>query len=288
MTRTRPAERPTAPEDLEIPPYVTTWLGHRDRSVLAHGFTQNELKTTWWTDAIRSEGLAPGKDVAITLPPTMDGPSKLTRSALFDMAKRLDAHDDDDQWLVFLWHVLAWGSGRSRRNNRARIRAFADPANRGDRVLLLRQAAEHARGGDTRSAYSTLIRPGGGTIPAFGPAFFTKFLYFAAGDGPCGEAAPAEGRRCLIFDARVARNLHAAGWTTLPHRRSSFSANWYTDTYVSYCDLLHRWAVQQSELLGAPVAPDEFERALFTGRSAHPDEIGQPEIYPGGDGRGVR
>lgn len=274
MTRTRTMGRPTAPDDLEVPQYVTTWLGRRDRSVLAHGFTESELGPTWWADAVRSEGLALDVSFAITLPSTMDGVPRLTRHTLFEMADRLDASGDDGKWLAFLWHVLSWGSGRSRRNNRKRVHAFADPASRQERVSLLRHAAQHARRGDTRSAYSELIRRGGGKIPALGPAFFTKFLYFVTGDVHGEGAAPREDRRCLILDARVARSLHAAGWTTLPHRGQNFSATWYTETYVSYCDLLHRWANQQSEAIGTVVASDELERALFAGRAALQDEIG--------------
>lgn len=276
MTRSRTASRSTAPDHVEIPRYVTTWLGHRDRSVLAHGFTADELRPTWWADTVSSEGLATEGSFAIALASTVDGVPMLTRQALFEMAGRLDT-SDDSAWLEFLWHVLSWGSGRSRRNNRKRIRSFADPAWRADRVAFLRLAAQHARDGDARAAYSGLIQRGGGKIPALGPAFFTKFLYFATANVTGEQASPADGRRCLILDARVARNLHAAGWTTLPHRGQNFSANWYTETYVSYCDLLHRWATQQTQALGTVIAPDELERALFAGREARPHEIGVPE-----------
>lgn len=274
MARTRTVTLPTPPNDVEIPQYVTAWLGHRDRTVLAHGFTEHELRPTWWANTVRSEGLAPDENFAITLPPAPDGVPRLTRRALFTMAGRLDPSGADGEWLAFLWHVLSWGSGRSRRNNRKRIHAFADPASRRDRVSLLRLAAQHARNGDARSAYSALIRRGGGMIPGLGPGFFTKFLYFATGGVPGGSTRFDDGSRCLILDARVARNLHGAGWTTLPHRGQNFSANWHTDTYVSYCDLLHRWAAQQTQTMGAVVAPDEIERALFAGRDPRPHEIG--------------
>jgi hypothetical protein len=272
MTRTHRAGRPTAPNDLKMPQYVTTWLGRRDRSVIAHGFTEAELKPTWWTNTLRSAGLAPGETFTVAAPSTVDDVPKLTRGTLFDMAGGLDADSDDPEWLAFLWHVLAWGSGWSRRNNRDRIHAFVDPESRKERVSLLRDAAKYARSGDPRGAYSVLIRRGGGKIPALGPAFFTKFLYFVSENVSADEGS-SDGRRCLIFDARVARSLHAAGWTTL-HRGQNFSANWYTDTYVSYCDLLHRWATERTEDWGTVVAPDELERAIFAGRAALPSEAG--------------
>ena len=278
MTRTHRTARPTAPDDLRMPPYVTTWLGRRDRSVLAHGFTEGELKPTWWTGALHSAGLA-DEGFTITVPSTADSVPKLTRGTLFDMATRLDVDSDGPEWLAFLWHVLAWGSGWSRRNNRERIHAFTDPEFRRERVSLLRDATKHARNGDPRGAYSALIRRGGGRIPGFGPAFFTKFLYFVS-ENVSAQEGSADRRRCLIFDARVARHLHAAGWMTLPHRGQDFSANWYTDTYVSYCDLVHRWAAERTEGWGHVVAPDEIERALFAGRAALHREVGSSTESP--------
>ena len=99
-------------------------------------------------------------------------------------------------------------------------------------------------------------------IPALGPAFFTKFLYFA---GKGRGTTP-----CLILDARVASSLYEAGWTDLPHsaRKNgySFSYNWYTDTYVSYCELLQGWA----DAHGSKTRSDEIERALFAGPKETP------------------
>jgi hypothetical protein len=122
--------------------------------------------------------------------------------------------------------VLVWGSGTSRRQNTRRLEAFADIASRGERISLLREAAGAAVDGDPHRAYGLLIRRGGGVIPALGPSYFTKFLYFAG--------AGAVAHRCAILDARVAQSLHGAGRSDLPDGW----ANWYTDTYASYCDVL--------------------------------------------------
>ena len=128
-------------------------------------------------------------------------------------------------------------------------------------MALLRDAASFARDGDVEAAYRTLIREGGGQIRGFGPAFFTKFLYFTS-EG-------AGGTQCLILDARVAGRLAEAGWSSLPwSKRSGYSYNWYTATYVSYCDLLARWAQEESGSLGHEVWPDEIERTLFEGDAA--------------------
>ena len=120
-----------------------------------------------------------------------------------------------------------------------------------DTVALPRQAIM-ASTTDPRAAYSSLIRPGRGVIDGLGPSFFTKLLYFAGG----GELK----HPCLILDANVARSLHDLGWTSLPR----VWANWYTDTYVSYCELLHRWAGELPSRKSGPVAADEIEYSLFT------------------------
>lgn len=172
------------------------------------------------------------------------------------MAAMLDEGASDDAHLDLLWHVLAWGSGTARRNNRQRIESFRDPELRRQRVDVLRRATRAAREGDAAAAYGLLIRRGGGVIPGLGPAFFTKYLYFI------GAGAPDH--RCMILDARVATSLHQAGWMTMP----AGSYNWYSRTYVAYCDLLARWAGDATERLGRQVPPDQFERALFAGRPA--------------------
>lgn len=106
-----------------------------------------------------------------------------------------------------------------------------------------RAAARTART-DPAAAY-TLIYPGGGTLVAsLGPAFLTKFLYFA-GHG-------AAGHPCQILDSRVASALAKAGWASLgPH------GGWPPATYQRYCDLLARWGGQLQ------VRPDILERWLF-------------------------
>ncbi|MBZ2195414.1 hypothetical protein KCQ71_04575 [Ruania sp. N2-46] len=193
-----------------------------------------------------------GDYTIILTPQEPDGVARLTRSDLFRLAQPLaNDPEDDAPYLTLLWHVLSWGSGTSRRNNLDRINAFVKGDARGRNVRLLRDATRAARSGNPREAYGTLIRRGGGMIPSLGPAFFTKYLYFAG----AGTVA----NRCLILDARVATSLHEAGWSTIP--RGSY--NWYTDMYAEYVDLLHRWAETITKS-GIPTQADEIERALFT------------------------
>lgn len=208
----------------------------------ADGFSAKTLGPQWWKQ----------RGVEIQFPTKNEKEQVLTRGDLFRQADRVG---DDEAMLQFLWHVLAWGSGTSRRNNSRRFSSCQQPEN----VALLRKAFEAARASQVEEAYSTLIKPGGGMIPWLGPAFFSKFLYFANGHRDTGD----ENARCLILDARVARSLDLAGWSMAPTYRSgtgNFSYNWYTDTYVSYCQLLEGWTAKVDNSTA-----DMFERALFQG-----------------------
>ena len=208
----------------------------------ADGFSAKTLGPQWWKE----------RGVNIQLPTKNEDRQVLTRGDLFRQADRVG---DDEALLQFLWHVLAWGSGTSRRNNAQRFSSCQQP----ESVALLRKAFEAARASQVEEAYSTLIRQGGGMIPWLGPAFFSKFLYFANGHRETGD----ENACCLILDARVARSLYLAGWSIAPTYRSetrNFSYNWYTETYVSYCQLLERWTTKVDRSTA-----DMFERALFHG-----------------------
>lgn len=247
---------PLPPTDLALPAYVGESIGRREQSVVEQGFTEAELRLSWWNAELARVGLG---SESVTVDPNNTGAKRLTRGALFHLAKCLSDSADDADILRFLWHVLIWGSGTSRRNNRERIVSFTTADSAASNVELLRTALRHAQAGTVAESYSGLIRRGGGEIPGLGPAFFTKLLYFAGAGDPSHP--------CLILDARVAASLHAAGWTTLPRSKRgagwSFGANWYTATYVAYCTLLERWAEAEGNRRASSVAADEIEVALF-------------------------
>jgi hypothetical protein len=244
-----------------MPGFVREHLGRREKSVLSQGFTGRQLQLEWWNARLREEGFA---GEPLTVDPNHCGADRLTRQELFTLASKVSDASSDEVVLTLLLHVLAWGSGLSRRNNGVRISSLVASDTRAEHVVLLRAALQYARDGDVAEAYACLIRRGGGAIPGLGPAFFTKYLYFAGAGRPLHP--------CLILDARVAASLYSAGWETLPRSRSrtgwSYSANWYTATYVGYCQLLSRWAEEESRNASFSVAADEIERALFDGKRA--------------------
>lgn len=256
--------RPTPSPRLELPEYVVPRLGDRVGNVVDHGFGEGRLALSWWNGELADlvkDGLP---EVRVGVDPNENGSAKLTRGELFTLARTLDSDADDASILFFLCHVLLWGSGKRPRNNRRRLRSFTGSDATG-RIGLLREAALAARAGERREAYSMLIRPGRAAIPYLGPAFYTKYLYFVS--------AEVSTNPCYILDARVAESLYdrGRGWSDIsrtPARRGqgwSFSFNWYTDTYVGYCELLDRWALAASKQIGVSVAADEIERALFDG-----------------------
>ena len=107
---------------------------------------------------------------------------------------------------------------------------------------------------DPEAAFARL-RPGRRNVVSYlGPAFFTKYLYFAG----AGDA----NHRSLILDARVATALNErCGWKTL-HRKGP----WPALTYERYCNLLTDWACE-AKTDNRTVAADELERWLFEPKS---------------------
>ncbi|MEV6261202.1 hypothetical protein AB0M42_10685 [Streptomyces sp. NPDC051784] len=176
------------------------------------------------------------------------GVVRLRRGDLFTDAAGL-AEGPDAELLRFLWQVLAWGSGMRLRLNRKRIQAVAN--DRSSALTVLRRALQAVDRKDPAGAYEALHPGQRNAIAYLGPAFSTKVLYFAGGGAP--------GHACVILDARVAATLReACGWSSLG------STRWPTATYVRYCELLQRWAAEESARVGRPVGSDEIERWLFS------------------------
>ncbi len=187
------------------------------------------IRREWWQRSITSRGL-PGA------PPSA---STLTRA---------DVWEQDGDVFALLWRTLAWGSGSHLRQNTARLNSIERDLPRA--TDLLTRAADESRR-DPARAYAVLRPDRHNLIPGLGPAFFTKFLYFAGGGAP--------DHPCLILDRVVASALREFGWESL-HR----AGPWPVGTYERYCGLLARWASEHG------CAPDELEVAIFSGRVSQP------------------
>ncbi|MGN6610118.1 MAG: hypothetical protein ACTHMS_24310 [Jatrophihabitans sp.] len=226
---------------IDVPPACRTWVANADPAkwIFGHEVT---VDLDWWNKELAERQLA-GAPLAADDGRTT-GQAAISRRRLFALGER--AQDDAGASLALLWHSLAWGSGLGRRNNLRRLNAVAaDPGGAGQALL---QAASLVRQ-DPVEAYNFLAPDGRPRIRGLGPAFFTKYLYFAAG----ADLHPLS----LILDARVARSLIAAGWTSM-HARGG----WPSTTYGRYLELIERWH-EQLEAGGVHVRADLIERWLF-------------------------
>jgi hypothetical protein len=194
------------------------------------------IPAAWWVDRLHQYN-APGAAIDPTL-------GSLSRADVWRLAA--GASDSDDAAAGLLWHALAWGAGTKLRHCRRRIKAIAHAP--GTTLAALRRAARLATT-DPAAAYAVLHpRRGRPAIGGLGPAFGTKFLYFAGGGNPTHP--------CSILDSRVATTLRTSGWPSLP------LTGWWPDTYSKYCQLTTRWADDLSKP-GEPVHPDQIEFWLF-------------------------
>jgi hypothetical protein len=197
--------------DIDLPaPAITQLAGVRVEDWIDnHAIT---VGRRWWTRTLNDNGFDE----------TLTGET-IRRADIFALAD--PALESPDAALTLLWNALAWGSGDKRRNNKARIASVA--AERATAAELLQSAAQLART-KPLAAYD-LLYPGNKTaISDLGPAFFTKFLYFAGGG--------AADHPCAILDENVALALNkTCGWHSLP------SKNWLATAYERYATLLGRW-----------------------------------------------
>ncbi|MET9295286.1 hypothetical protein [Streptomyces sp. NPDC003077] len=135
-------------------------------------------------------------------------------------------------------------------------------------VTTLSRAAEALEDRGPVAAYGTLHR----AVPYLGPAFFTKFLYFA------GLAAPtSSGPRALILDQRIARVLRAHATRVglaagMEHAAGTAAwiwsdGGWTPHRYGRYLDWM---SAVDSQLARSPLlkwpdsATDLLELALFS------------------------
>jgi hypothetical protein len=186
----------------------------------------------WWADELDAHGL---NDPLIG--------NTIRRGDIFGLAEK--AAEGPEAALALLWNAVAWGSGKRNRNNSKRIASVAgDPARASG---LLMGAAELSHTSPVK-AYELLYPHHRGAIRQLGPAFFTKYLYFAgAGDTQ---------HPCAILDQNVARALHdTCGWASLPVKRGG----WHASAYDRYCTLLGVW-VQRHDGINRR---DVIERWLF-------------------------
>jgi hypothetical protein len=178
------------------------------------------------------------------------GGQRISRGELFALG---DADPTASDAIQLLYNSLAWGLGGKAPWLGRRLNALQRESETFPQLLLA--AWQLVRGGTTpQVAYEALVRDNGsGRIAMLGPAFATKFLYFAQGNSS---------HNIVILDRVLARSVRKAGWSGLKN------AGWTPTTYAKYADLIARWAAEAAAHCGESVEPDQVEHAIFHPRPA--------------------
>ena len=254
-----------------------------DRPVLTP--TQRENLLTWAEPAATSrdlDGLVDEHSVPLNatawrehlsrVPGLLDAVTETGRVSRRDVNTVAADCERAEEWTPLLIASFAWGQGTNGYGPRrlSDIRAHA-ATQRLDLDKTLAGAVAAMRAGTAADAYAHLR----GAIRGLGPAFFTKFLYFAG-----TQVSTAEGPAPLILDAVVAgrvRTVAAAraaavgipdpealcawlwtptGWT--PHRYA---------VWLDYAqEATHQLATAKTRAFTWPSRTDLFELAVFRGK----------------------
>lgn len=163
-------------------------------------------------------------------PAELDGTNVVTRETVFAICRG----NDITRGLVA---ACVWGAGTDVESvvRRGKVFTHNQPGVLGFRLAV---ALEVLHESGPVAAYAAFRGPQ--QLAYLGPAFFTKFLYFAG-----YETTPEP--RPLILDRFVASGLRA-GWPT---------AAWTSAQYGEYLRHAHAWAHETG------TAPDAVEMALF-------------------------
>lgn len=186
----------------------------RDGDLLGSEF---KIDTGWWRTELTKAGWELQGKFAVP------GVVAIGRRDLFALAP--SAYASSDEVLSFVFHVLFWGSGDSRRHNKKRIAAVL--ATEG--LSRLRRWLE-LPSDDLEGQFRT-FQNRGNLIGHLGPAFFSKLMYFAGGGTP--------EHRALIIDNRVLRTLSK----TQAGQHLPVTHDYGLSTYLAACCVLEELAV---------------------------------------------
>lgn len=194
---------------------------------------------------------------AANLPESLVVAGAITRRDLFALAEQVRSSRAGLLALFDATYAFGWGDNKLGLTRYGKIMQATTPEELEGRLA---QAWQLLAAGDVFGAYSWLYggrapgeraRPGAagaGRTRDWGPAFFTKFLYFAAAPG---------GPTALILDEKLAARVKAL--SGMKHLISSGGEPeaWTPYRYSVYC----AWMEQTATRFG--VSPDWLELALF-------------------------
>ncbi|MGI8537813.1 MAG: hypothetical protein ACR2K2_15335 [Mycobacteriales bacterium] len=207
--------------------------------VLDQGFA---CKVAWWRRHVPDPWWPPALD-ALPQHPTRPAYERIARQDVFGLAD--DPTPEGRVRLLLAAYI--WGTGDSGFLVGRRVRVFTKTPVEvvGERLVA---AATLLDTEGAVAAYEHLLARQPLHIKYLGPAFFTKYLYFAAGQPPTVRPQP------LTLDKYVARALNKHhGWDLR-------DTGWSASTYGRYLN----FAADQAQAAGPDATPDAVEVALFT------------------------
>lgn len=194
------------------------------------------------------------------VPPQVMESGCIRRRDVFAVAR--EPASPDTNWRLFL-NTYMWGQGDTNYGP-SRLDKILGSTPRPVLVELVQRARLVLAQDGAIAAYRVLRGTGSMyAAPAWGPAFFTKLLYFAGEDVEVG-------RRPLILDALLARQVHAlTGMEYLVDRRDR-ALRWGAWRYGVYL----AWMGQTADNVG--VAADLLELSLFLAERRNERAAGDP------------
>ena len=239
---------PTDLLHVSMPSECRDWVLEADVAAFIHDH-RIPVNLTWWNTAIEQVNGGPVQGM-VGDEMSEEGTGTISRGDLFKLAPR--SGSEADAALALLWHSVAWGASTNALRNVPRlidsVRRKDDAASHLMRAATLAATSPH-------EAYKSL-RPGRQNLfTSLGPAFFTKYFYFASADD--------SHQPCLILDRNVAVSLFHHGWTSLQADNPKKNSNWPVSTYDRYLELVTRWLDELEADTGQRPRADLIERWLF-------------------------
>ncbi len=235
---------------------VTTWLRRDGNETFAGGAKSHRIDyepSSW-------QGIVPWPR---ELEPQEVGDMRtVSRGQVMDVASRCATSGDWRHLLVasYVWGYGVVGYGPSR------LRRVLKNAEDGQALTrAVTELGSDARNEDSGAVRAYRVLSGKGHIAYFGPAFFTKFLYFA------GQAVQVDGQKPLILDAVMAGAVRGYVADLLGGDKQAKSdaqrvwpkGGWSAYRYGCYVDLMNRVAsgIRVDSRLAVPA--DVVELAVF-------------------------
>lgn len=245
-----------------------------DRAVLAGGLQPDEVEQLQLrrqachadksaADVVREHAIKYRPERWTDLQELLPITAELGRITRGDARSVAAAGHESGHWLPLLVASFIWGQGLNGYGParlgwilKGKRSAKARPAERIEESLST--AVEVLRREGARQAYASLRHES--PIPHLGPAFFTKFLYFAGLETP-----GVRGLQPLILDRRLAEQMRSF-WRRRQDPAAAWrwsAGGWSAYRYEVYLAFLNT-AAEQLSADGPPWTPDLVELLLFT------------------------